>query len=78
MFAWIFSRQHRRAGKPEKRCKISGYPTKVLVSPGGKMLDLQLGAGNAAIRRAYGPACFKQRNEQQNLHQYQQQKGLTA
>jgi hypothetical protein len=39
--------------KQEMRDKINGYPTKVLVSPGGKMLDLQLGAGHAAIRSLF-------------------------
>jgi thiol-disulfide isomerase/thioredoxin len=40
-------------GNVEKRYKVRGYPTKVLVSPEGKMLDLQFGTDYAAILNMY-------------------------
>ena len=42
----------------EESYKIRGYPTKVLVSPDGKMLDLQFGADYAAILQTYSNAYF--------------------
>lgn len=50
--------------KIEKSYKIKGYPTKVLVSPDGKMLDLQFGADYAAILQTYSNAYFTQEKEQ--------------
>jgi len=50
--------------KIEKSYKIKGYPTKVLVSPDGKMLDLQFGADYASILQAYSNAYFTQEKEQ--------------
>ncbi|HWV65813.1 TlpA disulfide reductase family protein [Chitinophaga sp.] len=49
----------------EKLYKIRGYPTKVLVSPDGKMLDLQFGADYAAILQTYSNTYFSNEKGQQ-------------
>lgn len=49
----------------EKSYKIRGYPTKVLVSPDGKMLDLQFGTDYAAILQTYSNAYFANEKGQQ-------------
>ncbi|MDR6570248.1 TlpA family protein disulfide reductase [Chitinophaga ginsengisegetis] len=60
---YIFPAAHAD-DKIEKSYKIKGYPTKVLVSPDGKMLDLQFGADYASILQAYSNAYFTQEKEQ--------------
>ncbi|MET3874692.1 TlpA disulfide reductase family protein [Chitinophaga sp. OAE865] len=49
----------------EESYKVRGYPTKVLVSPDGKMLDLQFGADYAAILQTYSNAYFTNEKGQQ-------------
>lgn len=50
-------------GDVEKLYKITGYPTKVLVSPAGKMLALQFGADYTAILQAYSTLYYEQHQE---------------
>lgn len=59
---YVFAAAHSD-GKVEKSYKISGYPTKVLVSPEGKMLALQFGADYTAIFQAYSTVYYKQDQE---------------
>ncbi|MBS0028724.1 TlpA family protein disulfide reductase [Chitinophaga sp. 22321] len=56
---YVFPAAHSD-GKIENLYKVRGYPTKVLVSPDGKMLDLQFGADYAAILRSYSDLYFKE------------------
>jgi|GEM_PF-2337239 len=56
---YVFSAAHSD-GKIENLYKVRGYPTKVLVSPDGKMLDLQFGADYAAILKSYSDLYFKE------------------
>ncbi|HEY8956831.1 TlpA disulfide reductase family protein [Chitinophaga sp.] len=54
---YVFPAAHSNT-RIEESYKIRGYPTKVLVSPDGKMLDLQFGADYAAILQTYSKAYF--------------------
>ncbi|PSL48780.1 thiol-disulfide isomerase/thioredoxin [Chitinophaga niastensis] len=54
-------------GVVEKLYKVRGYPTKVLVSPQGKMLDLQFGSNYAAILQAFNTVYFKKDQQQQPI-----------
>jgi thiol-disulfide isomerase/thioredoxin len=49
---YIFPAAHAD-NQVEKLYKVHGYPTKVLVSPEGKMLDLQFGSDYVAILKMY-------------------------
>ncbi|SEV99562.1 TlpA family protein disulfide reductase [Chitinophaga arvensicola] len=60
---YVFATAHSD-GEIEKSYKIRGYPTKVLVSPEGKMLALQFGADYSAILQAYTAMYFRQAPEQ--------------
>lgn len=58
---YVFPAAHSD-GNVEKGYKVSGYPTKVLVSPEGKMLDLQFGTDYAAILNMYS-SIYAQQNK---------------
>lgn len=61
---YVFPAAHSNT-RIEELYKIRGYPTKVLVSPDGKMLDLQFGADYVAILQAYSNAYFSNEKGQQ-------------
>lgn len=61
---YVFPAAHSNT-QIEESYKIRGYPTKVLVSPDGKMLDLQFGADYAAILQTYSNAYFTNEKGQQ-------------
>ncbi|WP_143310701.1 TlpA family protein disulfide reductase [Chitinophaga vietnamensis] len=46
-------------GRMEKDYKVAGYPTKVLISPEGKMLTLQFGKDYRSILEAFNNAYFQ-------------------
>lgn len=56
---YVFAAAHSD-NKIEEMYKVRGYPTKVLVSPEGKMLDLQFGTDYAAILQTYSSLYFKE------------------
>lgn len=58
---YVFPAAHSD-GNVEKGYKVRGYPTKVLVSPEGKMLDLQFGTDYAAILNMYS-SIYAQQNK---------------
>lgn len=61
---YVFPAAHSNT-QIEESYKIRGYPTKVLVSPDGKMLDLQFGADYAAILQTYSNTYFSNEKGQQ-------------
>jgi thiol-disulfide isomerase/thioredoxin len=62
---YVFPAAHSDS-KVEKLYKVRGYPTKVLVSPDGKMLDLQFGTDYAAILKMYS-SIYAQQDKVQPL-----------
>ncbi|HEY9258202.1 TlpA disulfide reductase family protein [Chitinophaga sp.] len=58
---YVFPAAHSD-GQVEKGYKVRGYPTKVLVSPEGKMLDLQFGTDYVAILNMYS-SIYAQQNK---------------
>lgn len=59
---YVFPAAHSDS-KVEKLYNVRGYPTKVLVSPEGKMLDLQFGTDYAAILNMYSSIYAQQDKE---------------
>ncbi|MGO4292898.1 TlpA family protein disulfide reductase [Chitinophaga sp. RAB17] len=59
---YVFPAAHSDS-KVEKLYNVRGYPTKVLVSPEGKMLDLQFGTDYTAILKMYSSIYAQQDKE---------------
>ncbi|TWF44185.1 thiol-disulfide isomerase/thioredoxin [Chitinophaga polysaccharea] len=71
--AYVFAAAHSD-NQVEKLYQVAGYPTKVLVSPEGKMLELQFGADYAAILKAYSDIYFQKNKETPVIKVHNKQK----
>lgn len=71
--AYVFAAAHSDS-QVEKLYQVAGYPTKVLVSPEGKMLELQFGADYAAILKAYSDIYFQKDKETSVIKVHNKQK----
>ncbi|NLU94558.1 TlpA family protein disulfide reductase [Chitinophaga sp. Ak27] len=71
--AYVFAAAHSDS-QVEKLYQVAGYPTKVLVSPEGKMLELQFGADYAAILKAYSDIYSQKDKEASDIKVHNKQK----